>query len=93
MTGRESARAEAPGEEQCVESEYGPSSSWESLSKAGVDEQPAHGVRAPVFGDARDKPAVASRPGWQAGQRAQPMTSGHKRARERRKQGRKASRS
>ena len=56
MTGRESARAEAPGEERCVESEYGPSSSWESLSRAGVDEKPDHGVRAPVFGDARDKP-------------------------------------
>ena len=65
MTGEESARAGASGEERCVESEYAPSSSWESLSTAGVDKRPNHGVRSPVFCDARNRPAVASR---QAGQ-------------------------
>ena len=53
VTGGESAHVGASGEEWCVESEYGPSSSWESLSTAGVDERLDHGVRSPVFCDAR----------------------------------------
>ena len=40
--------AGASGEERCVESEYGPSSSWESLSTVTVDEWLDHGVRSPV---------------------------------------------